>query len=137
MAFSKEEIEEMRRRNQRRQSRREEREKPPESSGGLVGKYIAPTVQRVLQSDPVQWWMNAPTRLGGEAVQRFGELQEAFGPEFGGPPPPGDPGSTEILGLNASMTAPNMAREYGGMLGHGLREFGSDVLDIASDVSRG
>ena len=137
MAFSKEEIEEMRRRNQRRQSRREEREKPPESSGGLVGKYIAPTVQRVLQSDPVQWWMNAPTRLGGEAVQRFGELQEAFGPEFGGPPPPGDPGSTEILGLNASMTAPNMARAYGGMLGHGLREFGSDVLDIASDVSRG
>ena len=71
--FSKDQIEEMRRRNERRQARRALREQPPESSGGLVGKYLAP----VYMSEPVQKYIEYPRRGATEGIQRWQETQQA------------------------------------------------------------
>jgi len=62
----------------------------------------------ILQSKPAQAAMEYPRRAAVEEIQRIGELKEAY--EQGG---------------------------IGGMLWHGAREYGSDILDIGADVSSG
>ena len=100
-----EQKEKLRRLAERRRQREEQRSQPiPQTGLNLAGKYIEP----VIQSAPVQAFLEYPRRAAVEEVQRFGEFKEAY--DQGG---------------------------VGGLLGHWGREVGSDVLDIGSDLSRG